>query len=149
MAQSYAATIMGGTSFEENKSISANQLNWFDHSLMKFCKEQENIIYLFECINCFDFTSKAKCLELLFKYNSDFEIFKKINLYPTIISFSGSEIPYIKNQITFYEKINKIIPSEICFINHLIYVDDILQRLKNSIKKTSIDEKKRSNILNW
>lgn len=147
--QFYATIIMGRTSFEENKSISANQLNWFDHSLMKFCKEQENIIYLFECIRGFDFTSKAKCLELLFKYNNDFETFKKINLYPTIISFSDSEIPYIKNQITFYEKIKEIIPSEICFIDYLTYVDDILQWLKNSIRKTSIDEKKRSNILNW
>lgn len=145
----YATTIMGGISFEKNKSISVNQLNWFEHSLIKFYKERENIIYLFECIKDFDFTSKVKCVELLFKYNNDFETFKQINLSPSIISFSGSEVPYIKNRIAFYEKIKESIPSEICFINHLNYVEEILQSLKDSIKNTLINEKKLSNRFNW
>lgn len=149
MIQFYATTIMGGISFEENESISVNQLNWFNHSLMKFCKEQENIIYLFECIRDFNFTSKVKCVELFFKYNNDFETFKQINFNPSIISFSGSEVPYIKSCIAFYEKIKEAIPSEICFIDHLNYVEEVLQFLKDSIKRALINEKKRSNRFNW
>ena len=66
-----------------------------------------------------------------------------------MISFSGSEIPYIKDRISFYEKIKEIIPPDICFIDHLAYVDEILQGLKKSISRTLINEKKRSNKLNW
>lgn len=142
MIQFYATTIMGEISFAKNKSISVNQLNWFEHSLMNFCKEQENIIYLFECIRNFDFTSKVKCVKMLFKYNNDFKTFKQINLSPSIICFSGSEVPNIKSRIAFYEKIKEAIPSEICFIDHLNYVEEVLQLLKNSIKRTLISEKK-------
>lgn len=147
--QTYAPTIMGGSSFNGNKSISVNQLNWFNHSLMKFCKEQEKIVYLFECIRDFDFASKVKCVELLFKYNNDFETFKQINFNPSSIAFFGSNVPNIKSYIAFYENIREAIPSETCFIDHLNYVEKVLQFLKDSIKKTLISEKKRLNRFNW
>lgn len=148
MIQFYATTIMGCFNHEGNKAISVNQLNWFNHSLSMYSNTQENIIYLFECVRDFDYASKAKCLELLFKYSNDFETFKKINLNPTMISFSVSEIPYIRDHISFYEKVKEIIPPDICFIDHLAYIDEILQYLKKSISRTLINEKKRSNKLN-
>lgn len=149
MIQFYATTIMGGFNYEGNKTISENQLNWFNHSLSMYSSSQENIIYLFECVRDFDYTSKVRCLELFFKYSNNFETFKKINLNSKMISFSGSEISYINDCISFYEKIKEIIPSEPCFIDHLFYIDEILQNLKKSISKTLINEKKRSNRFNW
>lgn len=149
MIQFYATTIMGGFNHEGNKAISENQLNWFDHSLSIYKNNLENIICLFECVRDFDYASKVRCLELLFKYSNNFETFKKINLNPTIISFSGSEIPYIRSRISFYEKIKEIVPSEPCFIDHIVYIDEILLSLKKSISKTLINEKKLSSRLNW
>lgn len=149
MIEFYATIIMGSFRYEEKKPISKHRLNWFEHSLSTYCNNQQDIIYLFECIRDFDFSSKIKCLEILFEYNRDFETFKMINLEPSSISFSGSEIPYIKSQISFYEQIKEIIPSELCFINHLAYVDDVLQHKKNSIRRVLIDEKKYLNRLNW
>lgn len=149
MIQFYATTIMGENIFDGEKSITGNQLKWFEKSLSKYCKEQDNIIYLFECIRDFNYGSKVKCIELLFKYNNDFETFKHINLNPTIILFSGSEVPYIKRRISFYEKIKEIIPPEICFIDHLSYIDEVIQELQDSIKRAVIREKKHANRLNW
>lgn len=149
MIQFYATTIMGENIFDGETSITGNQLKWFEKSLSKYCKEQDNIIYLFECIRDFNYDSKIKCIEILFKYNNDFETFKHINLSPTIISFSGSEVPYIKRRISFYERIKEIIPPEICFIDHLSYIDEVLQELQDSIKKAVIREKKHANRLNW
>lgn len=149
MIQFYATTIMGGNIFDGEKSITGNQLKWFEESLSKYCKEQDKIIYLFECIRDFNYGSKVKCIELLFKYNNDFETFKHINLNPTIILFSGSEVPYIKRRISFYEKIKEIIPPEICFIDHLSYIDEVIQELQDSIKRAVIREKKHANRLNW
>lgn len=148
MIEFYATIIMGSFRYEEKKPISKHQLNWFKHSLSTYCNNQKEIIYLFECVRDFDFSSKIKCLEILFEYNRDFETFKIINLEPSSISFSGSEIPYIKSQISFYEQTKEIIPSELCFINHLAYVDDIIQHKKNSIRRVLIDEKKYLNRLN-
>ena len=149
MIQSYATTIMGGFDHEGKRRISENQLNWFGYSLSIHINSQENIVNLFECVRDFDYASKVRCLELLFKYSNDFETFKKINLNPTLISFSGSEVPYIRSCISFYEKIKEIVPSEPCFIDHLFYIDRILQNLKKSISQTLINEKKRSNRFNW
>lgn len=149
MIQFYATTIMGGFDHEGKRRISENQLNWFGHSLSIHINNQENIVNLFECVRDFDYESKVRCLELLFKYSNDFETFKKINLNPTIFSFSGSEVPYIRSRISFYEKIKEIVPSEPCFIDHLFYIDEILQSLKKSISQTLINEKKRSNRLYW
>ena len=149
MIQFYATTIMGAFDHEGKRRISENQLNWFGHSLSIHINNQENIVNLFECVRDFDYESKVRCLELLFKYSNDFETFKKINLNPTIISFSGSEVPYIRSRISFYEKIKEIVPSEPCFIDHLFYIDEILHSLKKSISQTLINEKKRSNRLYW
>lgn len=146
--QSFAPTIMGCFFVQEGKRvISKNQLNWFDHSLNIYINNNENIINLFECVRDFNYASKVGCLKLLFKYSNDFETFKKINLIPTIISFSGSKVPYITSRISFYEKIKEIVPSELCFIDHLSYIDEILQSLKKSIRQTLINEKKHSNRL--
>lgn len=149
MIQFYATTIMGVFDHQGKRRISENQLNWFGHSLSIHINSQENIVNLFECVRDFDYASKVRCLELLFKYSNDFETFKKINLNPTLISFSGSEVPYIRSLISFYEKIKEIVPSEPCFIDYLFYIDGILQSLKKSISQTLINEKKLSNRFNW
>ena len=143
----YATTIMGNFDHEGKRRISENQLNWFGHSLSININHQENIVNLFECVRDFDYESKIRCLELLFKYSNDFETFKKINLSPTLISFSGSEVPYIRNLMSFYENVKEIVPSEPCFIDHLDYIEKIIQSLKKSISETLINEKKRSNRL--
>lgn len=121
----------------------------FGHSLSIYINNQENIVNLFECVIDFDYASKVRCLELLFKYSNNFKTFKKINLNPTLISFFGSEVPYIRSRISFYEKIKEIVPSEPYFIDHLFYIDEILQSLKKSISQTLINEKKLSSRLNW
>lgn len=140
--------LMGHIGFDDDEVISANQLSWLDHFFSRYFKDKELIAYLFKCIENFNFDSKLKCISSFLKYNNDLETFKLI-LNPSFFTFYGSKIPYIKNRISFYERLKEVIPSETCFIDHLSYIDEVIENLKNSIKRTSIDEKKLVNRFNW
>lgn len=145
----YGVTIMGDVESDSNKMITNNQLMWFEHCLCINRDNIDSICCLFDCVKDFNYDSKIECLKVLLKYSNSFEIFKSISLNPTSFSFTGSQVPLIQHKIAFYEKIKEIIPSQIEFIDHLNYVDEILLQLKKSIKNVLISEREKSNRYNW
>lgn len=77
-------------------------------------------------------------LEFL-KSNKKFEDFKKINLFPTSYSWSGSRIPIILERIDFLQSLKKQLIG-IDYIDHKQFLEELCQYLKKSKEKIELDE---------
>lgn len=60
------------------------------------------------------------------KFNTSFEDFKLLHIIPTHLSWSGSEVPLIEKQISFFENLkNSLIGFD--FIEHRAYLSEYIQ----------------------
>ena len=73
------------------------------------------------------------------KLNKSIEDFKKIPLFSTFSSWSGSEVPVIEKKIKFLEDINKSI-NGLDYIEHIDYINSRIEALKKYITDIKIRE---------
>ena len=80
----------------------------------------------------------AYILEFL-KANKKLEDFKKINLFPSIWSWSGSEIPLIMEKIDFLRLLKDNLKG-IDYIDHRKYIEDYRMDLEKYKEKVELRE---------
>ena len=71
--------------------------------------------------------------------NSDYELFKKLDLLPNDIVYIGSEIPKINEDVEYLSSILPLL-SGLEFLKHKKYVEDIIDKLKKRIERLEIEE---------
>ena len=62
--------------------------------------------------------------------NSDVKTFTEIELFPSVESWSGSEVLLLDKKIEFLSKLNEKISNDIDFIEHKAYLQDIIGDIK-------------------
>ena len=102
-------------------------------------KKIKNIFYVV-CER--DSQSKEELILHLLEVSTDIEIFRDINLFPCIESWSGSRIPTIEKKIKFLEnlKIKIINKQDIKYICHIECINSWIDDLKKYIIKTKTEE---------
>ena len=94
---------------------------------------------MFDVINS-SFPRKKKEYMLQFlRLNKSIEDFKKIPLFSTFASWSGSEVPIIEKKIKFLEEINENI-NGLDYIEHMYYINSTIGGLKKYIADIRIRE---------
>ncbi|WP_301082120.1 hypothetical protein [Thomasclavelia cocleata] len=82
---------------------------------------------------------KNKYIQELFKYNDSIEVFEKIPIEKSSYSWSGSLIPLIEQRIRSLENIKANLKGS-KFIQHRSYLDNLINRKKEEIKRERREE---------
>ncbi|WP_160680736.1 hypothetical protein [Clostridium sp. C8-1-8] len=99
-----------------NDLVKERKLQWIKNYIDINCNETKKIVDIFKMIaECLKFYKKELIIYLLSK-NSDIDMFKEITFFPSFMSWSGSEVPIIEEEINF---LNELIDS----INGLDYIE--------------------------
>ncbi|MED4916016.1 hypothetical protein, partial [Parageobacillus thermoglucosidasius] len=78
-------------------------------------------------------------VDFLLKTNNSFDLFKKISLEPSIMSWSGSEVPIIERKISYYKKL-LLLCNSIHLLHHRSYIENRILNLEQELKRVKIRE---------
>ena len=132
--------------FEDNKlfykdknEIMEKKEEWIKKYIENNSKEMDKMIKIFNVINnSFDSKKKSYILQFL-SLNKSIEDFKHIPLFTYFSSWTHSEIPLIEKKINYLENIKTDI-NGIDFIEHIEYINSIIEGLKREINDIKIRE---------
>lgn len=124
---------------KNNKEILIKQDLWLRNYIENNAFDDNKMNNIFKLICNFTESRRIDYILVLMKINSSINLFNKINIEPTTISWSGSEVPIISKRIQYYEKIIKSL-NGITYIEHRSYLEDLNRRLKVRIEKVKIEE---------
>lgn len=82
---------------------------------------------------------RKEYLQLFLSRNKDFEVFKGLLLFSRVTSWSGSEVPIIKNKIEFLNSLLSML-SGLEYLEHKQCIEDRISKLKKYMEETEIDE---------
>lgn len=123
----------------EDKDILIRKEKWIEKYIQNNYQDNEKMVNIFDAINS-SFSSKRKEYILQFlKLNKSIEDFRKIPLFSTFSSWSGSEVPIIEKKIKFLEDINKNI-NGLDYIEHMDYINSRIEALKKYITDIKVRE---------
>lgn len=124
---------------KEDKDILIRKEKWIEKYIQNNYQDNKKIANIFGVINT-SFPSKKKEYILQFlKLNKSIEDFKRIPLFSTFSSWSGSEVPIIEKKIKFLEELNKNI-NGLDYIEHMDYINSRIGALKKYITDIKIRE---------
>lgn len=70
------------------------------------------------------------------KYSKDYDLFKMMPLHPYSLSWCGSEIPIIDEEIDFLKSLINSIPTSIDYIDHKAYIEEEIKSAEKDRKLT-------------
>ena len=125
-----------------DNDIKEIQKNWLKSYIECNKKDKEKIKYIFYVICEIDEESKKELILFLLDLNNNFEIFKSIQFFSSFESWSNSRIPLIESKISFLENLKNIIfiKSDIKYIKHIDYINNMINGYNEDIKKEKIKE---------
>lgn len=124
---------------KEDKEILLRKEKWIEKYIQNNYKSVEKMVNIFEVINSLFSSKKKKYIVQFIKLNKSIEDFKKIPLFDTFSSWSGSEVPIIEKKINFLEELNKSI-SGLDYIEHKDYINSRIEVLRKYITDIKIKE---------
>jgi len=117
-----------------------NLYKWIESKIIEWAKEEELIISLYECLTKFEDNIQIEWVINLIKIKPSFEFFKHLPLFPgDYYSFSGSEVPLLREQQLFYRQLSDKVEG-IHFLEHKQWLNENIDRLEERIKKVKIRE---------
>lgn len=125
---------------KDNDTIIKRQILWIKNYIDTFLNEIEHLKLIFYIIaSTFSNHNKKDLILYLINKNKDVEIFKKIPLFPSIRSWSGSQIPYIEEDIKFLEELLNSI-NGIEYIEHKLYLKENISFKEKYKQQILVDE---------
>ena len=94
---------------------------------------------IFEINAYIELKSRISVIIYYLSINNDFEMFKKLHLFPTSCSWSGSELPLIQNKIDFLTELKEHL-TYISYLQHKAFINELIEDIENYKEKTEIDE---------
>ena len=115
---------------------------WIKHIIDKNCMDEDKMVFLFEGICQLDIETKIESLLYFIDKNNNIENFKALDIEPRMRTWSGSEIPLLKEDIEVYKNLLENIKNirEIKFIKHKKYLEERIEYLNERIKKIEKEE---------
>lgn len=112
---------------------------WIKRYIFKYAKDRGRMVLLFNGISSFHNEKKKEYLQLFVLNNKKFELFKELQLFPWITSYSGSEVPIIQNKIDFLSSLLPVLRG-IDFLEHASYIGKEILKYKKFMEETEINE---------
>lgn len=123
------AAVIFANSQDTSDCIKQRKMQWIKSYIGKHVEDVHNLQTVFEVIAIFFPSDRKVFLLELINYTKDIELFKKIPLFPSSASWSGSEVPLIDKKIEFLS--NLIISFKgVELIEHRAYLKEMKDFLK-------------------
>lgn len=115
------------------------QDDWIERYIMANSAKAEAINFIFEKVRNISDAQRKKAILCFCTGNKSFEAFQSIPLSRSHMSWSGSEIPVIENQISFFEEIKDNLRG-IDYVEHRAYIDENIQWLQRRKEQVLLAE---------
>lgn len=133
---SLASELFANTSDVE--IVEENQYIWLEHTISENANK-ENIVNIFNVICELSEDQRRFAIKAFLENNHNFETFKKLPLFPIVMSGFGSFIHLFEKRINFIQSLYPLMES-IEFLDHEEYLTNIESNLKREIDRTETDD---------
>ena len=133
---SFASELFSNTSDEE--IVEKNQYMWLEYTINKNANK-ENIVNIFNIICELNEEVRKFSIKVFLNNNYNFETFKKLSLFPWIMSGFGSLINSYRKRIDFIQSLYPLM-EDIEFLDHVEYLTNIESNLKSEIDRTETED---------
>ncbi len=122
-------------SSEKNKPLIMERKElWIREHIDKYAYDESKIKDIFDVIATVFPGKRLEYVKEFLKKNSNFDMFKKIYLFPSSRSWSGSEVPLIEKDIEFLQKLLDEI-SGVDYLEHRLYLKEWISEEKQYKQK--------------
>lgn len=118
--------------------VEENQYIWLEHTIRENANK-ENIVNIFNIICGLSENQRRFAIKAFLENNHNFEIFKKLPLFPIVMSVFGSFINLYRKQIDFIQSLYPLMEG-IEFLDHEEYLTNIESNLEREIDRTETDD---------
>jgi len=117
----------------------ANQDSILKKYIRRYNNDIEKMEIIYSAIGNLSVARRVELIVYFIEVNKSFETFTKLPMRKKVEGWSGSEVPYVENKISFYKLIDKRINS-FELLEHKEYIHSKIQNLERSIKEIRIRE---------
>ena len=121
------------------KEKNTRKSEWIINYIIKNCFNQDKMQFLFDIICNLPNEQRIESILLFCKLNPSFDAFKKIRLLPSHMSWSGSEVPILEDQIAFFDRLRDSL-SGITYIEHRAFLAEYIEYKRERIEKVLLEE---------
>lgn len=122
----YKSFYKKGAHPQKDANIIEKQDSYILALVTKFSSNKEYMSMLFDVISEFDETRKLKFVAAFLGTNQDMNDFKNIRFWPSIRTYSGSRIPYIRAEIRFLESVSALCDT-VELLPHKSYIEEAIR----------------------
>ena len=133
---SLALELFSNTSDEE--IVEKNQYIWLEHTINENANK-EKIVNIFNIICELSENQRRFAIKSFLENNYNFETFKKLPLFPIVMSGFGSFINLYRKQIDFIQSLYPLMEG-IEFLDHEEYLTNIERNLNSEIDRTETED---------
>ena len=133
---SLASELFSNTS--DNEIVKKNQYIWLEHTINENANK-EKIVNIFNIICELSEDQRRFAIKAFLENNHNFEIFKKLPLFPKVMSGFGSFINLYRKKIDFIQSLYPLMEG-IEFLEHEVYLTKIESNLEREIDRTETDD---------
>ncbi|OFD47716.1 ATP-binding protein [Bacillus mycoides] len=112
---------------------------WIESKIIEWAKNEELIISLYECLTKFENEKQIEWIVKLIQIRMDFVFFKRIPLLPRSYSWSGSEIPILREHQSLYQQLSDKVQG-IQFLEHKKWLQEKIEYIEKKIKRVKVKE---------
>lgn len=114
-------------------------VSWLKHYIDLYSTDAKKMNLLFEMNAHIESNSRIEVIKYFLSNNMNFDFFKKLHLFPSLCSWSGSELPLIQRKIDFLTDLECQL-TDISFMQHKGYISENIESLKEYKEKVEIEE---------
>lgn len=119
-----------GKNDETDNLIDRRKVEWVKEYISKNCNDSKLMRLIFNIVSSYMTIYRIEIILYFLEKNSDVKTFTEIELFPSVESWSGSEVLLLDKKIEFLSKLNEKISNDIDFIEHKAYLQDIIGDIK-------------------
>ena len=108
--------------------------SWIREHIDKHVYDEEKIKDIFDVIATVFPGKRLEYIKGFLEKNSNFDMFRKISIFPSSRSWSGSEVPLIEKDIEFLQKLADEI-SGVDYLEHKLYLKEWISDKKQYKQK--------------
>lgn len=122
---------------DKDESRTDKQDQWIRHFITENFADKDKMKYLFYGIANLSTERKVSYIKLLLDYNTNYEMFESLPLFPLSFSWTNSAVPYLTSRIKYMEQILPCL-SGLKFIKHKRRIEKIIDSLREEIRQEEI-----------
>lgn len=129
-----------GKKDETDNLLDRRKVKWIKEYISKNCNDSKLMRVIFNIVSSYMTIYRIEIILYFLEKNTDVKIFAEIELFPSIEIWSGSKVLLLDKKIEFLSKLNEKISSDIDFIDHKSYLENLIRDIKIDKEKVLLSE---------